>query len=138
MKNQKGITLIALVITIIVLLILAGISIAALSGDNGLLKTAKNAETESQKGNLEEAVKLAIAENYMNSAHPGNFILRELTVEKIVSQNDQLTTANVSIDKTIPEGNTLDENTTSVTFKYGKNTVTVTDEAKVSTSTESE
>ena len=37
-KSNKGITLIALVITIIVLLILAGVTIAALSGDNGILK----------------------------------------------------------------------------------------------------
>ena len=37
MTNQKGITLIALVITIIVLLILAGVSIAMLTGDNGIL-----------------------------------------------------------------------------------------------------
>ena len=37
MKNNKGITLIALVITIIVLLILAGISIAMLTGENGIL-----------------------------------------------------------------------------------------------------
>ena len=41
MKNSKGITLIALVITIIVLLILAGVSIAMLTGDNGLLSQAK-------------------------------------------------------------------------------------------------
>ena len=39
-KNARGITLIALVITIIVLLILAGVTIAALSGDNGILKRA--------------------------------------------------------------------------------------------------
>ena len=39
-KNQKGITLVALVITIIVLLILAGVSIAMLTGDNGVLKKA--------------------------------------------------------------------------------------------------
>ena len=36
-NNQKGITLVALVITIIVLLILAGVTIAALSGENGIL-----------------------------------------------------------------------------------------------------
>ena len=35
-KKNKGITLIALVITIIVLLILAGVTIASLSGDNGI------------------------------------------------------------------------------------------------------
>ena len=38
LKKVKGITLIALVITIIVLLILAGVSIATLAGDNGILK----------------------------------------------------------------------------------------------------
>lgn len=41
MKKQKGITLIALVITIIVLLILAGISIATLTGENGILRKDK-------------------------------------------------------------------------------------------------
>ena len=40
-RNARGITLIALVITIIVLLILAGVTIAALSGDNGILTKAK-------------------------------------------------------------------------------------------------
>ena len=39
-KNSKGITLIALVITIIVLLILAGVTIATLTGDNGILTQA--------------------------------------------------------------------------------------------------
>ena len=39
-RNQKGITLIALVITIIVLLILAGVSIAMLTGNNGILTQA--------------------------------------------------------------------------------------------------
>ncbi len=44
MKEQKGITLVALVITIIILLILAGISIATLSGDNGLFNRARQAK----------------------------------------------------------------------------------------------
>ena len=42
-KNARGITLIALVITIIVLLILAGVTINALSGENGILKRATQA-----------------------------------------------------------------------------------------------
>ena len=46
MKNKKGITLIALIITIIVLLILAGITISTLSGDNGILQKGKEAATE--------------------------------------------------------------------------------------------
>ena len=48
MKNNKGITLIALVITIIVLLILAGVSIALVTGDNGLLGQATRAGAETQ------------------------------------------------------------------------------------------
>ena len=43
-RKQKGITLIALVITIIVLLILAGITIASLSGENGILTRANDAK----------------------------------------------------------------------------------------------
>ena len=53
MKNNKGITLIALVITIIVLLILAGITIAMLTGENGLLTKAKDAKE--QADNAKEA-----------------------------------------------------------------------------------
>ena len=40
-KNNKGITLIALVITIIVLLILAAVSIATLTGENGILRKSR-------------------------------------------------------------------------------------------------
>ena len=53
-RTNKGITLIALVITIIVLLILAGVSIAMLTGENGILTQAQNA-----KENWEEICNLA-------------------------------------------------------------------------------
>ena len=45
-KGQKGITLVALVITIIVLLILAGVGISMLAGDGGILNYAQNASGE--------------------------------------------------------------------------------------------
>ena len=61
-KNQNGITLIALVITIIVLLILAGVSIAMLTGENGILTKATNAKNESAEAEVVEAVKLGVAE----------------------------------------------------------------------------
>ena len=44
MRKQKGITLIALVITIIVILILAGVTVATLTGDNGILTKAGQAK----------------------------------------------------------------------------------------------
>ena len=59
MKRNKGITLIALVITIIVLLILAGITIAALSGENGILTRAKEARDKAEIAVIEEQIELA-------------------------------------------------------------------------------
>lgn len=58
MKENKGITLIVLVITIIVLLILAGISIATLTGDNGILNKASTASEETKKKEYEEVLKI--------------------------------------------------------------------------------
>ena len=60
-KSKKGITLIALVITIIVLLILAGVTIATLTGDNGILTKAQSAKTQNDKATVKEKVDLAIA-----------------------------------------------------------------------------
>ena len=60
-KEKKGITLIALVITIIVLLILAGVTIAALSGDNGILQNATKAKEETEIGNEKDQIGIAIA-----------------------------------------------------------------------------
>ena len=61
-KQEKGITLIALVITIIVLLILAGISIAMLTGENGILTKADTATRETEIAEAKEQAKLDIAE----------------------------------------------------------------------------
>lgn len=60
MKNNKGITLIALVITIIVLLILAGVSIAMLTGDNGILTQAGRAKYTQIEGQVREEINLAV------------------------------------------------------------------------------
>ena len=60
-KTNSGITLIALVITIIVLLILAGVTIATLTGDNGILTKATEAKDKTEEGEEEEKVKLSVA-----------------------------------------------------------------------------
>ena len=62
MKRNKGITLIALVITIIVLLILAGVAIAMLSGENGILKKAAEAKTKTEDGQDQEEKALTTME----------------------------------------------------------------------------
>ncbi len=58
MKNQKGITLIALVVTIVILIILAGVSIGMLTGDNGTISNANKASDETKKGNYQETLEL--------------------------------------------------------------------------------
>ena len=63
--NNSGITLIALVITIIVLLILAGVSIATLTGNNGILTQANNAKEKTEEAEDIEKIRLAISEAQM-------------------------------------------------------------------------
>ena len=60
MTNNKGITLIALVITIIVLLILAGVSIAMLTGQNGILTQASNSKDKTTAAEIAERVNVEL------------------------------------------------------------------------------
>ena len=78
MKNkrtkQKGITLIALVITIIVLLILAGISIAMLTGENGILTKAQEAKRRTEEAAANEQADLDRIEDYITENTNGNYV----------------------------------------------------------------
>lgn len=72
MKGNKGITLIALVITIIVLLILAGVSIAMLSGENSILGRAREAGYKTTITTAKEQVNVKVNEamtDYYNSVY---------------------------------------------------------------------
>ena len=60
MRNQKGITLIALVITIIVLLILAGVTIAMLTGENGLLTRSTETTMENALAEAKDQITLTV------------------------------------------------------------------------------
>ena len=64
LKGRNGITLIALVITIIVLLILAGVTIASITGENGILSKATNARDNNAKASAEERVKTEVLGSY--------------------------------------------------------------------------
>lgn len=65
LTKTRGITLIALVITIIVLLILAGISLNLITGEDGILGRAMEAVDENEKAVIDEEVKLAVADKSM-------------------------------------------------------------------------
>ena len=83
-KETKGITLIALVITIIVLLILAGVTIATLTGENGILTRASEAAQRTEEANEEELRKLTALEAVTNvdgTTHTDNSTGTEITVK---------------------------------------------------------
>ena len=87
-KRCKGITLIALVVTIVVLLILAGVSISMLTGNNGIITQAQNAKKETEEAEEKEKIQLAVLDT--------------------ISKNDDLTEENLQkeIDDEFGSGET--------------------------------
>ena len=75
MKNNNGITIIALVITIIVLLLLAGISISMLSGENSIITKAKDAKVQMGDAQYIETLKLKITESLTYDGKPNIEVL---------------------------------------------------------------
>ena len=81
-KKTKGITLIALVITIIVLLILAGVTIATLSGDNGILTRAAEAKEKTRREDIQEQLNLWKTEKSMeDNIGPNNMNITEFVTK---------------------------------------------------------
>ena len=72
MKNNKGITLVALVVTIVVLLILAGVSINLVLGNNGIIAKAKDAETKSAEASENDLKGMNGLVSEMEGALAGN------------------------------------------------------------------
>ena len=83
--NNKGITLIALVITIIVLLILAGVSIAMLTGQNGILTQASNAKSDTAKAEIAEKVNMAVQAAYAQKIADGSGVVAAALTEAEVA-----------------------------------------------------
>ena len=65
LDNKKGITLIALVVTVVVLIILAGVSINAVLGNNGIIKKANQAASVTKEAEVKEAINRTILEFYL-------------------------------------------------------------------------
>ena len=119
-KQAKGITLITLVITIIILLILAGVTITMLTGDNGILKQATNARETNSKAEFEEQVKLAVMASKVNDTANINLETLEEELNKISgtaitkSADDKLpwTVKKENYEVTITADGTITTNTT--------------------------
>ncbi len=96
LKEKRGITLIALVITIIVLLILAGVSIAMLTGDNGILTQATEAKEKNTIGGEKEQISLALQSLRMKKQAEN--VTNEITVSELDEQLKYDGAKNVEVD----------------------------------------
>ena len=95
-RETKGITLVALVITIIILLILAGIVISSLTGENGLITRAQQARSETEQAQKEEQDRLAEFEQLLNN----NVVSEEQFDEEKQVNAPKLTTSSNSREDT--------------------------------------
>ena len=122
-NGNRGITLIALVITIIVLLILAGVSIAMISGENSILSNATKARRNKAIGDVKEQVLLAI--NTAFTEYNAKLATRELEEGKKLYDylNDALSESNLKSNNSEVE---YHYNSNTVTIKYKKDNTTIT------------
>ena len=125
LKNEKGITLVALVITIIVLLILAGVTLSMVMGDSGIFGTANSAKEKTKLSNAEEIIKLAVLENKVNKASGDTALsddeLKAEITKKLTEQGYTVDGSNVNYDgdKTIDIEDYLDKENSSDTYNVG-------------------
>ena len=96
-RNTKGITLISLVVTIIILLILAGISIATLMGDNGLINRANDAKIATEIASIKEEIQTDILSE--QAGNNGN--ISDDTLKGILEKYGILSEEEKLIDKTL-------------------------------------
>ena len=94
-KTNKGITLIALVITIVVLLILAGVTISAVSGDNGILTRAADSKEKTEIADIKEELQRKILEEQITN--DGD--LTETALETILTSKGTLSDETDILDR---------------------------------------
>ena len=102
LRNKKGITLIALVVTIVVLLILAGVTISLLLDENGIIAKSKDARTETRVSQIEDEVGMWKQHNFINKESNqaqesadtmlANLISRKLLTEEEIDRDQELIT----------------------------------------------
>ena len=139
LKNKKGITLIALVVTIVVLLILAGVTISLLLDENGIIAKSKDARTETRVSQIEDEVGMWKQHNFINKESNqaqesadtmlASLISRKLLTEDEIDREQELITIKKkdgTIVKEISYGNvTINITKTPATEKSGAVVLTV-------------
>ena len=119
-RREKGITLIALVITIIVLLILAGITIATLTGDNGILTKANEAKTITNEKDEEEQIEIGYTE-YLMADQTGEKVDFEVSEANVTGKEGDWI---IQFNKTGKEYYFDGETITKATWKQEGDTIT--------------
>lgn len=102
LRKQRGITILALTITIIILLILAGITIVALTGENGLIKNVDQAKEETEIATEKEIVNNATVQA-VGSNNRGTLDEKELQEELDNITGNDVTKVKIIRHKTIVE-----------------------------------
>lgn len=87
-RQEKGITLIALVITIIVLLVLAGVTLSLIAGENGILKRAENANQRSFSATVQEKIEFAIAQIQIDFFENAKMFDRSQLTQSLLEKED--------------------------------------------------
>ena len=123
LKKEKGITLIALVITIIVLLILAGITVATLTGENGLLSKANSAAENTKIANAKEKLETELLSIQAEKLAKGE----EINISALDENKNQLKSIGIEIEETgVPRNVTVD----GYVFKVNNN-LSIGDEIEI-------
>ncbi len=122
MKNKRGITLIALVMTIIILLILSAVAISLVTGNNGILNNSSTAKIESQKAAAIEKLNLKIQ----------GLILSKNGFAKLIDLNEFTNETSGNYDKEITIENAVQELDTEATIKMDGYTFVINNLLKIS------
>ena len=139
-KNKRGITLIALVVTIVVLLILAGVTISLLLDENGIIAKSKDARAETRVSQIEDEVGMWKQHNFINKESNqaqenadtmlANLISRKLLTEEEIDRDQELITIKKKDGTIVKEISyssvTINISKTPATEKSGAVVLTVT------------
>ena len=107
--QEKGITLLALVITIIVLLILAGVTVSSLLGDSGIIKNATEVQILTELSNVKEALELYKFKNYSDGDMSDEELVQEGLLKEVFIKDTYRTLAIIT-----------DLEKINITSKFGK------------------
>ena len=111
-KQKRGITLIALVITIIVLLILAGISISMLSGDNSILQKSTEAKESTEAATIKEQAEI-IRNGMLIDKTANNLILTQGDLVAGIATDSSFAGSTTSGNKVVTKDSRYDINVAS-------------------------